>query len=217
MEQTLALELWVASLAVAGAIGWIIGERGSAMRLGELVRDADVEAEREGLFTLSFQSSSERPSANAAVEAKQSDEDRRISETRHPTPASASESMPRAQIFSAMPPIDELQEEVRSIRQSTASWFAPIECHEGPSERRAATPREVLSNYRSAIEALTEASDHIDARPAEANEPVDAEAFFAGLERHLEMYREAPDGRDESRQRTITVDPHPSWANDPLG
>lgn len=217
MEQTLALELWVASLAVAGAIGWIIGERGSAMRLGELVRDADVETEREGLFTLSFQSSPERVGTNAAVEQSLAEEECRISETRHPIPPLATQSEPRAQIFSAMPSIDELQEEVRSIRQSSASWFAPIECHEGPSERPAATPREVLSNYRSAIEALTEGSDQIEARPAEASEPVDAEAFFAGLERHLEMYREGPLDRDEFRERTINIDPHSSWANDRLG
>jgi len=217
MEQALALELWLASLAVAGAVGWIIGERASAQRFGELVRDADVEAEREGLFTLSFQSSPQRASANAAVEARQSDEDRRISETRHPIPPLASDRMPRARIFSAMPPIDELQEEVRSIRQSTASWFAPIESHEGPSERRAATPREVLSNYRSAIEALTERSDHIEARPVESTEPVDAEAFFAGLERHLDLYCEVPHDRDESLQRTINVNAHPSLVNDPPG
>ena len=196
MEHVLALEIWMASLAVAGAVGWIIGERQSQTPLD--VMSLAAEEEREGLFTMTIPALASREGSRAAHGAPRLGSGSRISESRHRFEPCSRAPLParRATVFASMPPIAELEAQIRSIRQADNIWQSPLlgECLAEFMANADLGSLEVLTQYRSAIAELKAGATSRENGPIEPAheivdaEPIDVDAFFAGLERHLEAH-----------------------------
>ena len=203
MGYILAVEMWVATISVAGAIGWILGD----LRAGSEDQSfaLDDEGEQDGLFTLSFRTLSEAAPACRSP--------RRESETRHAAqPHALSLSDERMAIFASMPPLAEHEAQVRAIRAMEPVWDTPQSRENLAVFMRTADLKslEALSHYRDAIDRLNQngashrAPHQEDNHSPEASviiaaDPIDTEAFFEGLERHLRKH-EAIDGEAEGER-----------------
>ena len=210
MELGLALEIWAASLAVAGAIGWIIGDRRGAASLADIVRDDEAEAMREGLFTLTIPPL--HPPGCERSGSLANSPDRRMSATRHaakpaslPTPAPRTTSRERAEIFASMPPIAELEQQVRAIRLVDEVWTSPdMGEHLADFLGRADLGSlEVLSHYRKAVYDLRRESEMLqvgecfydgsqDTPLLAAAAPLDAQAYLEGMKRDRNRHTRWP-------------------------
>ena len=163
MEHVLALEVWLASVATAAAIGWLIGDAYAARRKlddNETARDGDLlstgaagsslgSLELDSLFTLTVPprigpQPCGLPRQNT-LGAKAA-----IGRPQKMLP------LKRSMTFAGMPPISDLRDEARQILNREPVWSAP-----DISERLAEFMRsadkcsvEVMNNYRRSIEEL---------------------------------------------------------------
>ena len=145
MDHFLALEVWLVSIAAAGAIGWLIGDTRNAARHGIGVGGgAHLSGEDDAidsLFSLTvppkilpqaepghaLKLAGHAPSAVDAAEVPRPVHQsgarvRQSNAVIRASSASPGQSMQRREIFADMPPIDEVRAEVELIRANERVW-----------------------------------------------------------------------------------------------
>lgn len=137
-----AIEIWTISLALACALGWVIGSYRSAAT-GTVV--ADDGGEIDGLCTLTIRDSGPRAKPQAAAPA-----------VFEQWATGGPNSNDRAALFADMPPLAELHARTDAIRLDGKVWDAPDLGDRIDEFLHAmdADSRETLSEYRASIEAL---------------------------------------------------------------
>lgn len=151
MEQFLAFEVWVASLAAASAIGWLIGEAQGAASLhasGDLdlaIGTNDEAGELESLFTLSVPPKS--------VPSKLVPKSALAKQTPSTTPTSET---PQQRSFRKVPSITALRVEAEQIRAREPVWDVP-DISDGLTEFMRVADQgslDLMDHYRRSVEEL---------------------------------------------------------------
>ena len=162
MQELLGVEVWMASLALACAIGWLIGDRGAALRVPDTLPDEEVD--ETPFFSLTFETETARvPPTDGEVgrgapcPAPPVPEARPVAR-RSFTGGGTLAMRRRRQFFEEMPPLAELHEQTGAIRQSVKIWDAPdlTDRLDIIMRRLDGDTHSVLRRYRASIKELAE-------------------------------------------------------------